>query len=205
MTGHTDALPPPAHDVGVGDSGERSIAGLEELLRRYDALLRSAVARHCPKGMGIQTSDIEQEARVRLWRALEREKELADPASYIYRIAVTTTIDAVRRVLARREERLQEPGGDDAEPDVARRQLVDDAGNRPDVRMDRRELMSILARALATLAEDRRRAVELHLQGLTVGEIADLLAWSEARARNLVYRGLDDLRRALRREGIEYE
>ena len=71
--------------------------------------------------------------------------------------------------------------------------------------MDRQELMSIMARALATLAQDRRRAVELHLQGLTVPEISDLLAWSEARTRNLVYRGLDDLRQALRREGIDSE
>ena len=178
---------------------------LEDLLRRYGVLLRSVVGRHCPRNLGIQTGDIEQEARVRLWRALEREKELPDPASYIYRIAVTTTIDAVRRVLARREEQFRDPADDDdSEGTVAKMQLVDDAGNRPDVRMDRRELMASLAKALATLAEDRRRAVELHLQGLTLPEIADLLSWSESRARNLVYRGLGDLREALRREGIDY-
>lgn len=177
---------------------------LEDLLRRYGVLLRSVVGRHCPRNLGIQTGDIEQEARVRLWRALEREKELPDPASYIYRIAVTTTIDAVRRVLARREEQFRDPEDDDFEANVAKMQLVDDAGNRPDVRMDRRELMEILARALGSLADDRRRAVELHLQGLTLPEIADLLSWSESRARNLVYRGLGDLRDALRREGIDY-
>ena len=177
---------------------------LEDLLRRYGVLLRSVVGRHCPRNLGIQTGDIEQEARVRLWRALEREKELPDPASYIYRIAVTTTIDAVRRVLARREEQFRDPEDDDAVGTVAKMQLVDDAGNRPDVRMDRRELMASLARALDTMADDRRRAVELHLQGLTLSEIAALLAWSEARVRNLVYRGLGDLREALRREGIDY-
>ena len=36
-------------------------------------------------------------------------------------------------------------------------------------------------------------------------EIADLLGWSEAKARNLVYRGLSELRKYLREEGIEYE
>ena len=43
------------------------------------------------------------------------------------------------------------------------------------------------------------------LRHLTLVEIAELLAWSEAKVRNLVYRGLDDLRDALRREGIDYE
>jgi RNA polymerase sigma factor (sigma-70 family) len=182
----------------------RAVARLEELLTRYGVLLRSVIARHCPRDLGIHTADIEQEARVRLWRVLEREKELPEPASYIYRIAVTTTIDAVRRVLARREDQFPDRAEDEPVAHISKMQLVDDVENRPDVRMDRRELMAIMARALATLADDRRRAVELHLQGLTLSEIADLQSWSEARARNLVYRGLDDLRKELRREGIEY-
>lgn len=190
--------------TAIPNRDPQAVARLEDLLRRYGFLLRSVISRHCPKDLGIHTGDIEQEARVRLWRALEREKELPDPASYIHRIAVTTTIDAIRRVLARREEQFREPGDDESEATVLKMQLVDDAGNRPDVRMDRQELMAIMAKALATLAADRRRAVELHLQGLTLSEIADLLSWSESRARNLVYRGLDDLRQALRREGVEY-
>src|SRR5207248_11529829 len=76
-----------------GDTHQR----FERLIERYAALLRSVVAQHCPRGVGVEVADIEQEARVRLWRALEREKDLTDPASYIYRIAVTAAIDAVRR------------------------------------------------------------------------------------------------------------
>ena len=83
-------------------------ARLERLLERHAALLRTLIAQHCPRDLGIQLSDIEQEARVRLWKALQREKELNDPASYIYRIAVSATIDAVRRVLARREDQIAE-------------------------------------------------------------------------------------------------
>src|SRR5437762_14082402 len=89
---------------------------LEHLLERYATLLRSLIARHCPRHLGLDVADIEQEARLRLWRALDREKELADPASYIYRIAVTTTIDAVRRVLARREDQLRMQPGNEDEP-----------------------------------------------------------------------------------------
>jgi DNA-directed RNA polymerase specialized sigma24 family protein len=55
------------------------------------------------------------------------------------------------------------------------------------------------------LPDNRRRAVGLHLEGLTSQEIADLLGWSEPKARNLVYRGLKDVREQLQAEGIDYE
>jgi len=177
---------------------------LERLLESYAPLLRSLITRHCPRNLGIQIAEIEQEARLRLWRALEREKELADPESYIYRVAVTTTIDAVRRVRSRREDQLHMHEHDD-ERGFARREFAVDPIHSPDLIAERRELMAKICSALETLAENRRRAVELHLQGLTLAEIADLLDWTEPKARNLVYRGLDDLRDALRRKGIDWQ
>lgn len=181
-------------------AADESTAHLERLLERYSALLRQQIRQHCPRDLGIQVSDIEQEARVRLWKVLQRETELNDPASYIYRIAVSATIDAVRRVLARREEQLHV----ESEDEPSSIDFVADPVHGPDAVTERRELMSAVAAALASLAEKRRRAVELYLQGLSVAEIASLLRWSEPKARNLVYRGLEDLRAALRREGIEY-
>ena len=173
-------------------------------MERYAALLRSLVTQHCPRGLGVEPDDIEQEARFRLWRAIEREKELTDPASYIYRIAVTTAIDAVRRVAARREDQLRGETFEDGETEN-KVTIAADPAQAPDAQASRRELMDRIAAADRSLPENRRRAVELHLQGLTLVEIAELLAWSEAKVRNLVYRGLDDLRDAHRREGIDYE
>jgi RNA polymerase sigma-70 factor, ECF subfamily len=188
-----DVTPPPGADDG-------SDAALERLLERYSSVLREQIAKHCPRNLGIQFSEIEQEVRTRLWKALRRETDLTDPTSYIYRVAATSTIDAVRRVLARREEQLDTEVRD-GEPAF---DLVTDPVQAPDAVMERREMMSAIAAALGSLGENRRIAVELHLQGLTVMEIARLQHWTEPKARNLVYRGLDDLRAALRREGIDY-
>jgi RNA polymerase sigma factor (sigma-70 family) len=176
----------------------------ELLLERYSTLLRGLIGQHCPRHLGVEASDVEQEARVRLWRALEREKELTDPASYTYRIAVTTTIDAVRRVLARREDQVRVDDEDDSETESVQT-FVTDQTQSPDSVTERRELMSGIGAAVQSLAENRRRAVVLHLQGLNLNEIAELLGWTEGKARNLVDRGLDDLRDALRREGVDYE
>jgi len=57
--------------------------------------------------------------------------------------------------------------------------------------------------ALSQLADNRRRAVGLHLQGFTSTEIGGLLGWSEPKARNLTHRGLKDLRRVLKHEGLD--
>ena len=165
---------------------------------QYTKILRAHIARHCPRHLGIQINDIEQEALLRLWRALRDERNVVDAASYIYRIAVTTTIDAVRRVIARREEQLathDEEGLAGAAPHADPRQ-------RPDVMMERRETMEIVLDSLGELPENRRCCVELHLQGFNTVEIAELLGWSEAKVRNLVYRGMDDLREILERKGL---
>ncbi len=49
----------------------------------------------------------------------------------------------------------------------------------------------------------RRRAVILYLQGHSVPEAAELLGFERKKTENLVYRGLDELRNALRDRGFE--
>jgi RNA polymerase sigma factor (sigma-70 family) len=177
-------------------------AKFEALVEEYEKFLRRTIMRFCPKDLGIQISDIEQEAKIRLWRALQSERDLHSPASYIYRIAMTTTIDAVRRVLARHEEQLQTETEEGVEA-VAPVRLASDPEQSPERMAERREVIEKIEAALARLAENRRLAVEFYLQGMSSQEIADLLDWTEAKARNLIYRGLDELRGYLREAGIE--
>ena len=68
--------------------------------------------------------------------------------------------------------------------------------------LDQSELAQRVARAVDALAPARRAVVRMHLQGYKREEIAALLRWSDAKTRNLLYRGLADLRNALIAEGI---
>ena len=174
---------------------------LDRLLASYGRFLRNAIVRACPKDVGLQFDDIEQEARLRLWRALQNETEIENPASYLYRIAVTTTIDAVRRVAARREEQLEKLLNEGNPPSVEPFLTTDS----PETIAERRLLLRRIEAALGLLSAERRRAVGLHLRGFTPPEIGKLLRWSESKARSLVYRGLQELRQRLAAEGIEYE
>ena len=82
-------------------------AEFNAILEKYGAYLRQTIARICPKDLGIQFEDIEQEARLRLWRAIEAEREINFHGSYIYKIVVSVTITAIQRAKARREEQLR--------------------------------------------------------------------------------------------------
>jgi RNA polymerase sigma factor (sigma-70 family) len=172
------------------------------LLERYGEFLRRTIVRLCPRTAGLSVDDIEQDARVQLWRALKREREITYPSSYIYKVAVSATIRAIRRVKARGEEPL--PEEHEAADSEVLRVLHTDPGSSPESLAHRGEQLQSVRAALARLSKNRRVAVGLHLQGMTTVEIGNLLGWSEPKARNLVHRGLKDLRRQLGAEKIEY-
>lgn len=179
---------------------ERFNAVVEE----FGILLRRAIVRLCPHDKGLQFDDIEQEARMRLWRALQAEREVTNYASYLYRIAATATIDAMRRVQARHEEQLHiltEQTADDGKIMIAPAPVRDS----PEHLAESREALGKVMSAVAKLPDEQRRAVGMYLEGMTSQDVADLMGWSEPKSRNLMYRGLKELRKSLREEGIEYE
>ncbi len=182
-------------DIDGSGSPSPGDARFEELLARYGAFLRRTIARMVPGVEGISFEDVEQEARIELWRALQNEREISHPASYIYKVAITAALRAIRRAKARRETLLEEDAFDSL-PYAAR-------PPGPEGLARRQETLRKLDGALSRLAENRRLAVSLHLRGMTTTEIGEILGWSEAKSRNLVHRGLKDLRRELLAEGID--
>jgi RNA polymerase sigma-70 factor (ECF subfamily) len=176
-------------------STAEAVAKFQVILDEYGKLLRNTIARLCPKDLGIEFDDIEQEAHLRLWRTLQRATEVADFPSYLYRIAVSTTLDAVRRVRTRREEQLLLEEKDEGEGGISSLQV--DPEKSPDRIAEQRQRLRQVEAALAQLPENHRRAIELYLQGLTSQEIAELQGWHEPKARSLLYRGLKELRRRL--------
>ncbi|MFI5118788.1 MAG: RNA polymerase sigma factor [Thermoanaerobaculia bacterium] len=176
----------------------------DAFLAEHAILIRAASTRACPRNLGVPVEEIEQEVRLRLWKFLQSETEVTSPASLIGRIAVTAAIDAVRRVKARREQPLLEKRAlDDSDSDGP--VGVRSSDSSPESIAEGREVARKVGTALGRIPESRRKPVRLHLQGFTSEEIGQLLDYTETKARNLVYRGLGDLRRELRAEGFEHE
>ena len=169
---------------------------LREILEEYGGLLRRAIERLAPGRAGVQADDVEQEARIRVWKALQGGTEITDPPSYLCRVAFTATVDAVRTARSRREEPLETRRAGDDSP-IPQGPAAPGPGPEADVL--EREKIAVLRRAVDALPEPRRSAVRLHLRGFRPEEVGRIMGWSPAKARNLAYRGLEDLREELRR------
>jgi len=184
----------------AGDSqtspADRS-AAIERVLSRFGDVARRAGAAH-----GLQGQDLDevlQEVRIRLWRvdASATDKLDALKPSYVYRAALSAAIDLLRRRRARREESLED--GDAADNDAPMAFAVAESADADLLASDAGRAVEA---ALSMVVPNRRAVLRMHLAGYDRQEIAALLRWSEAKTRNLLYRGLDDLRQLLTAKGI---
>ena len=178
---------------GMAGPGLDSVSSaIEGVIARFRTLVRSVGARR-----GLVEADLDevlQDVRIRLWQAGEGGKTLEElGSSYLYHVATTAALDLLRRRRARR-------AADSEDIDERTELRSEDASPHDDV--EARELAAQIDSAIDTLAMDRRVAVRFHLSGYDREDIARMLGWTEARTRNLLYRGLDDLRRRLTDMGI---
>ncbi len=177
----------------MSDQPDAVSEALDAVVARFATRVRVIGIQHSLTGSDVD--DLIQEVRVRLWKALESgEKILAAPASYIHRTAVSAALDVLRRRRARRETpaRLSRPSG------------VALLGESPgaDAPLENEELQRQIGAAVDGLIPARRAVVKMYLAGYDRLEIADLLGWTEPKTRNLLYRGLADLRERLTEMGI---
>ncbi|MDH7512777.1 MAG: hypothetical protein QHH14_07520 [Clostridiales bacterium] len=66
-------------------------------------------------------------------------------------------------------------------------------------------LKEYVIEAMNSLIESRRRVVRLHLLGMNIEEISAFYCWSQNKTRNLLYRGLKDIKKILKKKDIHYE
>ena len=179
-------------------------AAFARLMGEYADWLRRAVRRFCPSDMGIQLEDVEQEVAIRLWRAIQSERRIEHVPAYIYKAAASATIDAMRKVRSRRETPLRLVGADDEAPATPGPPGSRPVTPSPEAQAVHSQVLEHVEASLSRLNDDRRRAVGLYLQGFSTREIAEMMSWTEAKARNTVHRALTAVRQELRLAGVDY-
>jgi len=163
-------------------------ARFESLIRDYGRLIASVVARVGGPAVSEVREDVEQEVRLSLWRQLQAEQTIHHPSSYVYATAVRETVRWVKRELARRVAAVPE-------------ELAATEGD-PWRALAAREDQQTFEACLNRLTEDRQRALRAHLAGFDVQETMRMYDWSYQKARNLIARGMADLRGELRNRGL---
>jgi RNA polymerase sigma-70 factor (ECF subfamily) len=171
---------------------DRISSTIETVVTRFRTMVLSIGVRR-----GLVDADLDeviQEVRIRLWRAGNAGKELDElGSSYVYHVATTAALDLLRRRRAF--------GAEQTEDVEESSELPADAPS-PHEDVEARELAAQIDAAVEKLATERRVAVRMHLSGYDRDDIARALGWSEGKTRNLLYRGLDDVRRRLADMGI---
>jgi RNA polymerase sigma factor (sigma-70 family) len=169
-------------------------SALDRWVRTYGRLIRSAVHKVGRGRLRGNEDDVEQRVYIALWRRLRSspyaEQAIDSPASYVYRAAVRETVRMLREEFA--TSAAAAPSGEVAASDRT------SVGWEENLHL-RREVDTALSR----LSLERRRAVQGHLAGFDVRELMELWGWSYQKARNLVARGMNDLRRELTARGLE--
>jgi len=177
-------------DEALPDDRQLSLL-LDEIVRRFSGSIRATGARY-----RLPPSDIgeaEQEVRIRLWRVCGNPENITKlSASYLQRVVTTAILDLLRR---RRRAATHDPVEDLPLPAP---------GPGPDADAEAASLGIVVQAGVSSLGLARRTVVKLHLEGFRRDEIEALLGWSEAKTRNLLYRGLSDLRGYLVARGIEW-
>jgi len=166
---------------------------IRELLEKYGALIRRVVSRVGGRAIQDSREDVAQAVVMSLWQQVSREQTITHPSSYIYRAAIRETVRAVKQEL----ERMRTHAAIDAEDGPALPSHTPD----PESAAASNELGSRIDRAIGALIEERGKAVRAHLAGYSVEEIMQVYDWPYQKARNLIARGMGDLRDELRKAG----
>jgi RNA polymerase sigma-70 factor (ECF subfamily) len=144
---------------------------------------------------GIDPDDVFQEIRIKIWNLLNDEKKIVNYSSYIKKIVDSSVIDHIRKMRRERVLLLQQKHKTISEwKSTYKIDPIDD-----------KYLKKIVSESVESLLESRRKVVKLYLLNLTLEEIATLFCWSRDKTRNLLYRGLSDLKKSLKEKDIEYE
>jgi len=171
-----------------------SIKNLEIILNKFSLFIRSEIYKFNIQKKGIDPEDIIQEVRIKIWKIIEEEKIIINYASYIRKIIKSSVIDQIRKY--NREDTIIYKKKSEKIHDI-KSSIFNKESN---IDYDK-----IIQHALDNLIDSRKKVVRLFLLGLSLEEISIVFNWTNDKTRNLLYRGLHDIKIFLKKYEIWYE
>ena len=177
------------------DRDEKKIREFEAILNKFSRFVKINIQKFNVQKKGIDPDDILQEVKIKIWKIFEDEKKINNFTSYIRKIVDSSVIDKLRKLKREKGIYIYEKHKwiSEQKSNYLHEIYYDDS------------IKEIVSNAVELLIESRRKAVKLFLLNMTIEEIAAFLKWSKDKTRNLLYRGLSDLKKILKEKGIELE
>ena len=174
---------------------ENKIKEFESILNKFSRFVKVNIQKFNVQKNGIDPEDISQEVRIKIWKILEDEKKIKNFASYIRKVINSSVIDKLRKLKKEKGIYVHEK----------HKWISEQKSNYHNNISLEDGTKKIINGAMESLIESRRRVVKLFLLNMTIEEIAIYFGWTKDKTRNLLYRGLSDLKKTLKEKGIELE
>jgi len=160
----------------------------EEIIEAYAPHINYQIQQFNLLKHGLDPEDILQDIKIRIWKIVQEERVIVNPASYIRKIVSSAVLDQLRK---RKKE-------EDLFTHEKQKRIYEEGLCYSGEALWRKAFQESLGMAVERLIDSRRQVVKLYLLNLTIQEIASYLNWSLGKTRNLLYRGLADLKRTLK-------
>lgn len=143
--------------------------------------------------------ELSQEAFLNAWKGLGKFQGDSSFATWLYRLTSNVCIDFLRR--EKRRSALSMTISLDDEEEARQAELPDERFS-PHVEAERRERQETFRAGLSTLSAEHRRVLILReLEGLSYGEIAQVLGLEEGTVKSRIARARLALRNYLKKQG----
>jgi RNA polymerase sigma-70 factor (ECF subfamily) len=142
-----------------------------------------------------EAEDISQEVFIKMYRALDRFRKDAKMSSWLYQIAVNTSIDSLRRKKSKLRINVE-----DIEQVGVQEQTLESAN--PEADPERRAVTALMQEHIdlaldKVTPQERTVFVMRHYNEFKIREIADVLEVSSGTVKSLLFRALKKLRKEL--------
>ena len=142
--------------------------------------------------------DISQEVYIKVFRSLPKFKGDSAPETWVYRIAVNTALDFVRRTKRQNETSINTVNSDGEETELP---LPDDSYS-PHISAEQGDLREALSDAIASLPEEHRQVIILRdINDLSYERIGEILDLNEGTVKSRLFRARAKLREILMKNG----
>jgi RNA polymerase sigma-70 factor (ECF subfamily) len=141
--------------------------------------------------------DVTQDVFIKIFESIHQFKSESALSTWVYRVAVTTALEFIRRKKRKKRFGLLSPlFGEDNTPTL---ELPD--FHHPGVSLDNKEKASILFKAIKELPENQQIAFILNkVEGLSYQEVAEIMKTSLSAVESLLHRAKNNLRDLLKKQ-----
>lgn len=134
-----------------------------------------------------EREDIEQEAKLKIWRMASNGKKIVNFRSYLWKVVYTTALDII-------EDRMQNMSEEEIQRAIESTHPTRFCEACPEFHWQHEEMKMKLNKTVAMLPARRRSVVRLWLADMNLEEIAAYLGWGGNQVRHLLYRGIEELK-----------